>query len=205
MVGDSWTHKIAHVCILPLVTTPVTPNHLTALRLVTGIAACTAFAAGDRNWDFWGGLLWILSAFLDRADGELARSVGKITPGGHKFDMISDITVTSLFFLSIGIGLRHTELGTITIIAGVVGSLGVFFAEYMAEIIDQMKEDTGDKAYAGLWGFDFDDILYLFAPVVWLGWQLPFVIAASVGAPVFAFYTWQRLRSLQGIENSESV
>ncbi len=76
--------------------------------------------------------------------------------------------------------MRHTELGDIAVIAGVMGSLGVFAAEYFAEIIDQMSKDTGDKAYAGLWGFDFDDILYLFAPVVWLGWQMPFVLGASV-------------------------
>lgn len=197
MVGDSWTHKIAGVCILPLVDTPVTPNHLTALRLVTGIAACAAFAVGVRQWDIWGGWLWLLSTFLDRADGELARVGGKITPGGHKFDMVADTTVTSLFFLGAGIGLRHTELGDMAVIAGVMGSLGVFAAEYFAEIIDQMGKNTGDKAYAGLWGFDFDDILYLFAPVVWLGWQMPFVLGASVGAPVFALYTWYRLHRLR--------
>ncbi len=100
MVGDSWTHKIARVCILPLVDTRVTPNHLTTLRLVMGIAACAAFAVGARQWDIWGGWLWLFSTFLDRADGELARVTGKITPGGHKFDMITDTTVTSLFFLA---------------------------------------------------------------------------------------------------------
>ena len=67
----------------------------------------------------------------------------------------------------------------------------------IAEIIDQIKKDTGDKAYVGRWGFDFDDILYLFAPVVWLGWQMPFVLGASVGAPVFALYTWYRLHHLR--------
>ncbi|NQV83032.1 MAG: CDP-alcohol phosphatidyltransferase family protein [Rhodospirillales bacterium] len=193
MVGDSWTHKIARVCVMPLIHTPVTPNHLTALRLITGIAACAAFAVGTRYWDIWGGWLWLGSTFLDRADGELARISGKITPGGHTFDMISDTAVTSLFFLGAGIGLRHTALGDFAIIAGVMGSLGVFAAEYFAEIIDQMNTDTGEKAYAGRWGFDFDDVLYLFAPVVWLGWQMPFVLGASVGAPVFALYTWYRL------------
>ncbi len=197
MVGDSWTHKIARVCILPLVNTSVSPNHLTALRLATGITACFCFAIGDRNWDIWGGWLWLLSAFLDRADGELARSSGKMTPSGHKFDMFADITVTSLFFVGAGIGLRDTEFGNITIIAGLMGSIGVFAAEYFAETIDQINKDTGDKAYSGLWGFDFDDILYLFAPVVWLGWQLPFVLGASVGAPVFALYTLYKLRCLQ--------
>ena len=102
MVGDSWTHKIARFCIVPLLNTPVTPNHLTGLRLITGIAACTALGVGTREWDIWGGCLWVLSAFLDRADGELARISGKTSAMGHKFDLFSDVTVTALFFLGAG-------------------------------------------------------------------------------------------------------
>jgi len=52
------------------------------------------------------------------------------------------------------------------------------------------------KAYAGFSGFDFDDILFLFAPVVWLNLHLPFLIGASVGAPVFALLTWFRFKKL---------
>ena len=200
MIGDSWTHKIARICVRPLVNTPVSPNHLTVLRLLTGVAACFAFAIGDKYWDFWGGWLWLLSAFLDRADGELARYTGKITLAGHKFDMLADTTVTSLFFLSIGIGTRDTELGNLTIIAGAMGSIGVLAAENLAETLDQMKEGIGEKAYGGHWGFDFDDILYLFAPIVWLGWQLPFVLGASIGAPIFAVYTWNKLRCFKNIK-----
>jgi phosphatidylglycerophosphate synthase len=196
MVGDSWTHKIARVCILPLVESPVTPNHLTTLRLLTGIAACTAFAVGDRDWDIWGGWLWLISAFLDRADGELARVSGKTSPGGHKYDMVCDVTVTSLFFLGAGIGLREGILGDWAILMGLMGAVGVFAAELFAEAIDRRQSDTGEKAYPGLWGFDFDDVLYLFAPVVWLGWQMPFVVGASVGAPAFALLTWWKLRKL---------
>jgi len=201
MVGDSWTHKIARVCILPLVNTPVTPNHLTTVRLITGIAACAAFAVGDRSWAIWGGWLWLLSAFLDRADGELARVSGKTSPGGHKFDMFCDVTVTSLFFLGAGIGMRGAsigdwQLGDWPIVLGAAGALGVFAAEVLAEIIDRRQADTGEKAYAGIWGFDFDDVLYLFAPVVWLDWQLYFVLGASVGAPAFALLTWWKLRNL---------
>ena len=194
MVGDSWTHKLAHVAVLPLVNTPVTPNHITTLRLVTGLAACAAFAVGDRSWDIWGGWLWLLSAFLDRADGELARVSGKTSPWGHKYDMVSDIGVTALFFLGAGIGLRVTELGGWAILAGVLGAAGVVAAEILAEIIDRDGKDTGEKAYPGFWGFDFDDVLYLFAPVVWLGWQMPFVVGAAIGAPVFALLTAYRLR-----------
>ncbi len=194
MVGDSWTHKIARVCILPLVKTPVTPNHLTILRLITGIAACSAFAIGTKEWNLWGGILWLISSFLDRADGELARVSGKTSEWGHKFDYFCDVTVTSLFFVGIGIGLRDSALGYWSILMGISAAAGVVAAEILAEIIDQAQKDTGEKAYAGFAGFDFDDVLYLFAPVVWLGWHYPFLIGASVGAPVFALVTLYKLK-----------
>jgi len=197
MVGDSWTHKIARWCIMPLVETPVTPNHLTTLRLVSGLAACACFAIGTREYDIWGGWLWLFSAFMDRADGELARVSGKTSPWGHRYDMFCDTTITSLFFLSAGIGLRNGFLGNWAILCGALGTAGVFAAEILAEMIDRKKADTGDKAYPGIWGFDFDDVLYLFAPVVWLGWQMPFVVGAAVGAPAFAALTWYKLRSLR--------
>lgn len=193
MVGSSWTHKMARVCIRPLVNTPVTPNHITGVRLVTGIAACACFTVGDRSWDILGGWLWLFSAFLDRADGELARLTGKSTPWGHRFDMICDTAVTSLFFLGAGIGLRESWLGDWAILLGVAGALGVFAAELLAEAIDTIGQDTGEKAYPGIWGFDFDDVLYLFAPVMWLGWQMPFVVGAAIGAPAFALLTWYKL------------
>lgn len=202
MVGDSWTHKIARLCILPLVHTPVTPNHLTTLRLVSGVTACAAFAVGDRDWDIWGGWLWLLSAFLDRADGELARVGGKTSPWGHRYDMVCDVTVTSLFFLGAGIGLRDSWLGGWAILLGALGAAGVLAAELFAEAIDRRKADTGEKAYPGRWGFDFDDVLYLFAPVVWLGWQMPFVIGAAAGAPAFALLTWWKLRRLRAAESA---
>lgn len=196
MVGDSWTHKIARVCILPLVNTPVTPNHLTILRLITGLAACTGFAIGSYDGNLWGGIFWLISAFLDRADGELARVSGKTSEWGHKFDYFCDVTVTALFFVGIGIGLRESALGFWAIIMGLSAAAGVIAAEILAEIIDQAQKDTGEKAYAGFAGFDFDDVLYLFAPVVWLNLHYPFLIGASVGAPIFALITWYKVRNL---------
>ena len=202
MVGDSWTHKIARVCILPLVNTPITPNHLTTLRLITGVAACGCFAVGKTEWNIYGGLLWILSTLLDRADGELARVSGKTSRLGHQYDYFSDVFVTALFFVGIGIGLRDTtfwnvNLGSWTMAMGIAATIGVIVAEILAEKIDQAQKDTGKKAYAGFAGFDFDDILYLFAPVVWLNLHLPFLIGASVGASVFALITWYRFKKLQ--------
>ena len=73
---------------------------------------------------------------------------------------------------------------------GFSAAVGVIFTGIYAEIIDQKKKNTVGKAYPGIAGFDFDDILYLFAPIVWLNWHLPFLIGASFGAPLLAILTW---------------
>jgi phosphatidylglycerophosphate synthase len=187
MIGDSWTHKIARICVLPLVNTSISPNHITVIRLITGLLACAAFAS---KLNILGGIFWLISTFLDRADGELARISGKTTEWGHKFDYYCDTFITALFFIAIGINLRDNLSGYWSISLGICAALGVIFTEIYAEIIDQKKQSTGEKAYPGIMGFDFDDILYLFAPIVWLNWHLPFLIGASIGAPAFAIFTW---------------
>ena len=62
MIGGSWTH----------------------------LAACACFALGTRNGWVWDGVLWLVSAFLDRADGELARLGNLSTRAGHIFDYYVD-------------------------------------------------------------------------------------------------------------------
>ena len=187
MIGDSWTHKIARICVLPLINTPISPNHITIIRLITGLVACAAFAS---KINILGGIFWLISTFLDRADGELARVSGKTTEWGHKFDYYCDTFITALFFIAIGINLRDNLSGYWSISLGICAALGVIFTEIYAEIIDQKKQSTSEKAYPGIMGYDFDDILYLFAPIVWLNWHLPFLIGASIGATALAIFTW---------------
>ena len=113
---------------------------------------------------------------------------------GHKLDYFSDVTVTALFFLGIGIGLRDSMPAAWSVSMGLVAAAGVITAEILAEKIDQLKKRTGEKAYPGIVGFNFDDILFLFAVIVWLDWQQYFLIGASVGAPLFALLTMYKLR-----------
>lgn len=146
-----------------------------------------------------GGFIWILSTFLDCADGELARMRQACSEWGHKIDYFSDVTVTALFFVGIGIGLRYSILGFWAVTMGIIAGGGVIVAEILAERIDQLKKETSDKAYPGIAGFDFDEILFLFAFIVWFGWQKPFLIGATIGAPLFALFTLYKLRKiLQG-------
>lgn len=190
---SSWTHKLARFVVRPMVQGPITPNHLTTARLVTGLAACAALAVGARDWTIWGGILWLVSAFLDRADGELARLSGTTSPGGHAYDYTCDVAVNSLFFLGIGIGLRDDALGWWAVLLGFIGAAGVAGASILSERLEN-QWDTEQKAYVGIAGFDFDDVLYLFSPIAWLGWLLPLLVGAAVGGPIFLIWTWKRLR-----------
>lgn len=189
---DSWTHKLARLVVKPLIGTAITPNHLTTLRLLTGLAACLGFAHGDRLWVIWAGVLWIASAFLDRADGELARLTGKISRQGHLYDYACDVIVNGLVFLSIGIGLRSHSFGMGYIIFGFISGITVSAASLLSERLESMNSDAG-KAYEGRAGFDFDDILYIFGPLAWLDLLSFLLIGAVVGGPAFAGWTWLRL------------
>lgn len=203
MLSDNWTHKVARLFILPILDSPITPNHLTVLRLVTGVIACIAFASGIRYWEVIGGFIWVLSALLDCSDGELARMRNQCSEWGHKLDYFSDVTVTALFFVAIAISMRDSIPTSLAILMGLSASIGVTVAEVIAEQIDQIKKVSGGKAYAGFAGFNFDDILFLFAVIVWLDWQQYFLIGASVGAPLFALLTMYKLRQFYS-ENHQS-
>jgi archaetidylinositol phosphate synthase len=191
-MDTTWAHLLAR----PLVGTVVRPNHLTTLRLLTGIAACIAFALGTRAGMWWGGGLWLVSAFLDRADGELARIGNMMSPGGHRYDYLADVWVNTLFFVAIGFGLRHSWLGAWSIPLGAVSGASVLLGSLFSEWLER-RSPTGAKGISGKWGFDPDDALYLMGPLAWLGWLSPILVGASVGATAVMIITGVRLLSLK--------
>lgn len=77
--------------VRPLIKTWVTPNHLTTLRLLAGLAGVAALADGSYRWTNVGALLFVLSNFLDHTDGELARMSGKTSRFGHAYDLACDV------------------------------------------------------------------------------------------------------------------
>ncbi len=47
--------------------------------------------------------------------------------------------------------------------------------------------------YPGLAGFELEDGIYLLALVTWLGWLVPFFVAAGIGAPLYCLWTLGRV------------
>jgi archaetidylinositol phosphate synthase len=197
VTGKSWTHRLARILVRPLVDTGITPNHLTTLRLVTGVLACGALLPGEPSWDWWAGWLWLASAFLDRADGELARIGGLSSPGGHLYDYLVDNAVNAGFFIALGFGLSRGPLGETAIALGLCTGAALFLCGIWSEALEGY-EAPGTKAYSGAFGFDPDDLLYLLAPILWLGWSVPLLAAACCGASVMMLLTGWRLRQRIG-------
>src|SRR5690348_18178222 len=83
MSHDTWAHRIVRPVVRRLAATSVTPNQLTTLRLLTAIAAALLLATADRGLSILGGAIFLVSFFLDRADGDLARVSGKSSPWGQ--------------------------------------------------------------------------------------------------------------------------
>lgn len=195
MSHDSWTHLLARRAIRPLLGTGVTPNHLTTLRLLTGVAACAAIAPGTAAGAWWGGGLWLLSAFLDRADGELARVGNMMSAAGHRYDFYVDNLVNALFFVAAGFAVQGGWLGRWAIPLGLLGGVSMMVCGWWSELLEA-RSPPGTKAYAGAAGFDPDDALYLMGPMAWLGWLSPIVLGAALGATAMMAITGLRLHCL---------
>jgi len=202
--NDTWTHRLARLVILPMLGTRIRPNHLTTLRLLTGLAGCLYLAVGPHQirsgaFIFWGGMFWLISAFLDRMDGELARVGNMMSPGGHRYDYLVDNGLNCLFFLCVGIGLTHTSyvgypLHDWPLALGIVASVAMFLCNTMAERYE--AQVPGERIIAGAWGFHADDALYLLAPAAWFGLLPPILFGAAVGTSIIAVSFLVRLLRL---------
>lgn len=200
MSSRPWDARLAYVLVLPLKDTRVSPNALTSLRLVAGLGAAWAFASRSPNLGAW---LFALSNFLDHTDGELARITGKGSRFGHYYDLACDAVVTVLLFFSIGLGLSHGELGMWALPMGIVAGVAVAAIFHLRNAMETRLGRTATQQ-PSIAGFEAEDVLYLLPLVTLFNGLPPFLIAATVFAPLGAVLVLRlyrrQLRSL-GAEN----
>ena len=189
-----WDSRLANLLVRPLRHTRVHPNHLTTVNFAVGLLAAASYAVGSPTYADLGGALYVVSAVLDHADGELARLAGKTSAFGAAYDRITDLFVKIALFAAMGYGLRHGPLGRWAAVAGLVA--GVAFVSIFL-LRSELSRRRGACAVAqpGAAGFEIEDILYAIAPLTWASLLLPFVLAAAVGAPLFALFTARQLWS----------
>jgi phosphatidylglycerophosphate synthase len=185
----TWDARLARRLVTPLLGTPVTPNHLTTLRLAIGLGGAYYLSLGQ----FWlctvGALLIALSNFVDHTDGELARISGQSSKIGHMYDLGCDALVTVLLFLGLGfyVGVHHPGLFVPAQWLGGIAGVAVALIFFLRMRIEAMVGKSGTKQ-ASMAGFETEDVLYLLPIVTLLNGMTPFLYAAAIGAPLFAVY-----------------
>ncbi len=193
----TYSHVVARWCILPLLNTWVMPNHLTTLRLLTGFAAAAMFAAGNYKSTCWAGVIFVISAILDRADGELARLSGRTSRIGHWYDLSSDMIVNVLTFIGIGFGVADRLPSPWGPVMGFVSGISVG-AIFMVVFCLHSTGSNPIVAFKYPNGFDFDDTLFVIALFAWFDVLVWLLIAGAIGAPlflIFALWSYRRVHA----------
>jgi phosphatidylglycerophosphate synthase len=155
--------------------------------MLVGLAAAALYATGETALVRVAALLWVISAVLDHADGELARMAGKSTAWGASYDRASDLAVRLALFTGMGVGLRGGSLGDAAPLLGLAAGVAfvVIFGLRGAVIRRRGRDAVAQPAVAG---FELEDVLYLIAPLTWFGGLEPFLVAAGIGAPLYAVW-----------------
>ena len=185
----TWDARLARRLVTPLVGTPITPNHLTTLRLLIGVVGAYYLSVGS----FWacslGAFLIAVSNFVDHTDGELARISGQSSKIGHFYDLACDSVVTVLLFVGLGfyVGVHHPSMIVPAEWLGGAAGVAVALIFFLRMRIESLAGKTGTKQ-ASMAGFETEDVLYLLPVVTLLNGMTPFLIAASIGAPLFAVW-----------------
>jgi phosphatidylglycerophosphate synthase len=84
---------LAYAFVWSIFKTPITPNGVTCLAMVAGIASGACFLVGSGTAMIWAGILLWTAAILDGADGILARAKNMQSQFGRALDGAADIVV----------------------------------------------------------------------------------------------------------------
>ena len=187
----AYDQRLAKAVVRVIKGLPISPNALTALGMMIGIASGFLYAEGTWPAMLGGSFLFMVAVWMDHVDGEFARSTGKTSTFGHYFDHVGAMSSYCAMFVGAGYGLRDTWLGEWAVPCGITAgvSVALIFSIRMWQESVYGKETT-EQAVRG--GFEIEDMLYVVGPITWIGAMPPFIAAAGIGTPLYLLYaTWE--------------
>lgn len=181
MSHNTLIHRIVRPAVRLAARTRLTPNHVTTVRLITGLAAAACFAIGQLAV---GAALFLISMLLDRADGELARQTARTSLNGHRYDLASDCIATVAAFLGLGVGLV-SAVGPLSAWLGLLAGMGVCALFFQLNVLKTVPV-CSCELFDGRITVDPDDAMVAAPVLIWCGLTWPMLIAAGVVTPFIA-------------------
>lgn len=118
--------------------TPVTPNQITTVSLLLGLAGAACFALGERAYDILGGLSLTLGYVLDNCDGEIARLKQLSSAFGARLDDVADWLVDASFFAALGYGASRVDGEQLWLWLGLAAAAGATI-DYVVDLIAEYR------------------------------------------------------------------
>jgi phosphatidylglycerophosphate synthase len=128
-------YKLIERLIGPQIHAFISPNFVSLVALVSSFAAGILYASG---FFFVGGVVLLLSGFLDTIDGTIARLTKRSTPFGALLDSVLDRYADFFIYAGLLIYYRHQWMFFVIILA-ILGSFMVSYVKARAESLGETR------------------------------------------------------------------
>src|SRR5262245_51352199 len=161
--------------------TRFTPNQITIVSLLFGVAAAFAYAAVNPFVVLAGLLAFHVHVLLDYVDGEVARCRGETSVKGAYFDLMTDRLTFPLLVFCAGVGVYRQLGDPNALIIGFIATFGL--------LLDKFAVDCWYRANTG--APEIED-RYVAAPdrSGWHVWKSRFSLLAVMARGLTAFLTY---------------
>jgi phosphatidylglycerophosphate synthase len=141
---------IAGAIVWALYDTPVTPNQVTIVSILSGIAAALFYWHGTPGAFIVAGLLVTAKDILDSADGQLARAKNRQSRVGRFLDSIGDFVVDAAIFGAIGWTLYRESGDWSMLLLAFLGLIGIslrvsYHVFYQVQFLHQQKQYENNR------------------------------------------------------------
>jgi 1L-myo-inositol 1-phosphate cytidylyltransferase / CDP-L-myo-inositol myo-inositolphosphotransferase len=199
--------KLSGVLTRMFIKLGVSPNVITIISMLIGLAGAACFAFGSYELGIIGALLFQFSVVVDCCDGEVARLTFSESPFGQELDIIADNVVHMAIFAGIACGayfvgpwqqsLMPIMLGAVAIIANAFSFVFVNRVRHLKanatawRKIDPSQRTRLEFILGNVANRDFSVVVLLFACLAFLPW---FLWLSALGGAFFSIMMGWTLR-----------
>lgn len=152
---NRWFNRpLAYLFVAAVHRTPITPNQITFISLIVGLAAGVCWFVGTPGLMIWGGILLWASAILDGADGILARAKKIQSEFGRALDGSIDLVVGGVTVMAaiyhIWISYQNPLHLVLAVIAVATTIVQIYMYDYYREFFMSMTNRSWDGIFEQL-------------------------------------------------------